>query len=138
MEDKEDEIKDPYENPFTEEELHEIRLVSETSPAIKKLADRYALMFSEPDKEFYAALAYASKRVSTLVFNERLNVDNPKHKALLHILKEGAAYYKSLQVGKEKAGNPEKEEEIQGAVKPEAKRSGGSIAEKYAKKTGDK
>lgn len=118
---------------FTPEEMRTIEDLSAEYPAIKKLADRYALLFSEPDKEFYAALAFASKEISTHIFNGSLDVDNTNHKAMMMVLEKGGAYYKTLQVGKEKSGDLDASDEVSGAVAPKKKQTG-SIAEKYAKR----
>lgn len=100
---------------FTQEEIGVIEKLSLEYPAIKKLSERYALLFSEPDKEFYAALAFASKEISNHIFNETLDIDNTKHKAMMMVLEKGGTYYKTLQVGREKSGDMKPEEEVAGA-----------------------
>lgn len=124
---------DPSNDAFTAEELKEIEAICRKSPAVKKLADRYALMFSEPHKSFYAALAFAAKQIENHILNGTLNTENKKQKSLMDVLKDGGTYYKTLQVGKEKSGSPEKEDEIQGAVKDESEKKIGGVAERYAK-----
>jgi len=135
MPDLDDVFKSKPNEAFTKDELRTIEDLSNEYPAIRKLADRYALVFSKPDVEFYAALAFAAKYISTLIFNEELDLDNTKHKAMMAVLEKGGAYYKSLQAGKEKSGNPESEEEVEGAEKPV--KQIGSVAERYANR-GDK
>ena len=109
-------FEDQPNEAFTAYELKQIEELSGKYPSIRKLSDRYALLFSEPDKEFYAALAFASKEISNNIFNGTLDVDNTKHKAMMSVLEKGGAYYKTLQVGREKSGSPEAENEIEGAA----------------------
>lgn len=127
------EVESNTENPFTQSELKEIESACKRNPAVQKLADRYALVFSDPNKELRAALAYAAKCVSTLVFNNKLDIDNDKHKALMHILKEGGNFYKSIQIAMDKSGNLTPEGEVENAALPIKKRK--NPAEHYATKS---
>ncbi len=135
--DMDDVFPEPPNVAFTDEEVLEIEEIANKYPVIRKLLDRYMLLFSEPDKEFYAALSFAANEVSNHVFNKTLNIDNAIHKAMMSILEKGGAYYKTLQVGREKAGNPNASDEADGIVDNKAASSEKpiqTISERYAKR----
>src|SRR6202008_3353192 len=65
---------------FTKQEILEIREMGTGPPAVKKLADRYALLFSEPEKSFFAAFAFASKQIENHIFNGTIDPSNKKQR----------------------------------------------------------